>query len=49
MELWTVIFSVLLEEVIVWNFVSGQSLLKPSLLSNITKILVGFKPELNTI
>ena len=35
-----------LYEVIVWNFVSEQSLSKPSWLSNITKIPVTFKPDL---
>ena len=35
-------------EVIVWNFVSGQSLSKPSWLDNFTKIPVVFKPELQT-
>ena len=37
-----------LDEVIVWNFVSGQSVSKPTWLSNITKIPVAFKPELLT-
>ena len=35
-----------LYEVIVWGFVSGQSLSKPSWLSNITKIPAAFKSEL---
>ena len=33
-------------KVIVWNFVSGQSLSKPSWLGNITKIPVAFQSEL---
>ena len=34
-----------LYKMVVWNFVSGQSLSKPSWLSNITKIPVAFKPD----
>ena len=33
-------------EVIVWDFLSGQSFSQPSCLNNITKIPIAFKPEL---
>ena len=47
-DFWIVTFSKWLYEVLVWNLISGQLLLKPSWLSNITKIPVAFKPELYT-
>ena len=34
-----------LYKMVVWNFVSGQSLSKPSWRSNMTKIPVAFKPD----
>ena len=43
---WTVTFSNWLEEVIIWNVVSGQSLGKPSWFSIYTKIALVLKSEL---